>query len=547
MFPSIDLEGARSQLGIDTFRRGTAYAREARVIRCLWDPDACSLLGNVRGNRGRTYTTTVQLSEEATDIWTMELGLCSCPMQVDCKHVAAIVIAAAGVTKTRAQCTPPAPASPAWRQSLDALLPTTSTSEAATTPLAIELSLSQAGHSPALDARLVRPGKRGGWVAGDLSWGRADMLRHYGYPDAQVRLLRELYATYRASNSTGYYSYSYGGYSYGDVKTISLLQFESPQLWPLLDEARQVGVRLVQPRAQRDVPASATAQMCLDVTVDDVGDTTVTPVLRVDGEPTLPVAFIGSSGHGAVYTEGGLSLARLDKPAPTALQRMALDNEPLVIPAKEATRFAAEYYPRLRHVTAVTSSDGSFTPPTIAGPTLVLRADYRDSHELELTWEWAYRLGNNEFRAPVGPSPDAGYRDLDAETKLAAGIDAPLERFRLRAADGTLIAWTRLSGLDTMRFATELLPCLPSSRSRMEVIGDPADYREAGGSLVIGVTTDGPRRDGLVRSRRHDQRRGHAGSVRDGVPALARGSRTCCFPTAPTSRWTSRSCWSCAS
>ena len=139
----------------------------------------------------------------------------------------------------------------------------------------------------------------------------------------------------------------------------------------------------------------------------------------------------------------------------------------------------------------MTSSAESFTPPTIAGPTLVLRADYRDSHELELTWEWAYRLGNNEFRAPVGPSSDAGYRDLDAETRLAAGIDAPLERFRLRAADGTLIAWTRLSGLDTMRFATELQPLLAElPEVALEVIGDPADYREAGGSLVIGVTTD---------------------------------------------------------
>ena len=59
-------------------------------------------------------------------------------------------------------------------------------------------------------------------------------------------------------------------------------------------------------------------------------------------------------------------------------------------------------------------------------PTLVLRADYWDSHELELTWEWVYRLGDNEFRALVGSSPDAGYRDLDAETRLAAGIDAPL-------------------------------------------------------------------------------------------------------------------------
>ena len=178
MFPSINLEGALSQLGADTFRRGVAYAREGRVIRCLWDPDACSLLGNVRGSRGRTYTTTVQLSEEATDNWTVQLGLCSCPMQADCKHVAAIVVAAAGVTKTRGQRTPTAPSPPAWRQSLDALLPASSTNDAVTTPLAIELSLSQAGHSPTLDARLVRPGKRGGWVAGDLSWARVDMLRH---------------------------------------------------------------------------------------------------------------------------------------------------------------------------------------------------------------------------------------------------------------------------------------------------------------------------------------------------------------------------------
>jgi superfamily II DNA or RNA helicase len=494
IFPSIDLESSLPQLGVDAFHLGMAYAREGRVIRCLWDPDACCLLGSVRGSRGRTYTTTVQLSEEDTDIWAVEFGECSCSMQLDCKHVAAIVVAAAGVTKPRAQRTPPAPSPPAWRQSLDALLPTASAGDAAMTPLAIELSLSQAGHSPALDARLVRPGKRGGWAAGDLSWGRVDMLAHYGYPDAQVRLLRELYATYRASNSTGYHSYSsysYGGYSSGDVRTISLLRFESPQLWPLLDEARRVGVRLVQQRAQRDVPAYATARLCLDVTVDELGDLAVTPTLQVDSATARPVAFIGSSGHGVVYTDDGLRLARLDMPAPAALQRMAIGDQQLVIPAEEAARFAADYYPKLRHIAAFTSSDESFTPPRITGPTLVLCAHYQDAHELELTWEWAYRVGDNEFRALVYPSPDVDYRDLDAESMLVADIDAPLELFGLRAADGTLIARTRLSGLETMRFATELQPMLAELPDvALEVIGDPADYREAGGSLVVEVTTD---------------------------------------------------------
>ena len=493
MYPSIDLESVHSRLGVDTYRRGLEYARDGRVVRCLWNPDAGSLVGNVRGNRGCTYATTVQLSPDLADTWTVDIGLCSCPMQVDCKHVAAVVIAVTGITKTgptRAgqRAAPMRPAPSVWRQSLDALLPNTSASDAFTTPLAIELNLTASGPSPTLDARLVRPGKRGGWVAGDLSWSRVAMLRHYGYPDAQVHLLQEFYAAYRASasNSTGYYSYSYA-----DVKTISLLQFESPQLWPLLEEARRIGVRLVQARAQQDVPAYATARLSLDVTADESGDLAVTPVLQVDGATARPVAFIGSSGHGVVYTDRGLRLARLDKPAPKALQRMALGDQPLVIPGHEATWFAAEYYPRLRHIAAFTSSDESFTPPLITGPTLVLRADYRVAHELELTWEWAYRVGDSDFRAPVDTTVDAGYRDLDAENRLASSIDAPLESFGLRAADGKLIARTRLSGLETMRFATELQPLLAELPDvALEVTGDPVDYREAGGSLVIGVTTD---------------------------------------------------------
>ena len=215
IYPSIDLATRSTLLGDDTYRRGVAYAREGRVLSCVWDPDAHNLFGAVRGSQGRTYTTTVQLSPVDTDTWNVESGFCSCPVQVNCKHVAAIVVAAAGATKMRAQRTPPPPAPTAWRQSLDALLPPASTNDRVGTPLAIELSLSVSGPSPTLDARLVRPGKRGGWVAGDLSWGKLHMLRHCGYPDAQLRLLQELYATYRASssNSTGYYRYSYGGYT----------------------------------------------------------------------------------------------------------------------------------------------------------------------------------------------------------------------------------------------------------------------------------------------------------------------------------------------
>jgi superfamily II DNA or RNA helicase len=484
MFPSIDLDSALSLVGIDTFRRGVSYAREGRVVRCQWNPNQGSLAGSVRGSQGRTYTTTVELSEGVDGIWTVEAGLCSCPMTLDCKHVAAVVTAIAGSAKLPAPQKPPAP--PAWRKSLDALLPAAPASGAATTPLAIELSLSGNGGPPSLSARLVRPGARGGWVAGDLSWSKLDMLSYYGHPDAHVAVVREFHTIYRASNSTGYQIYSYG-----DTKSISLLRFDSAQLWPLLDEASRVGLRLVQPRGQQDVPAYAAAQLCLDVTAGKTGDLTIAPVMQVGGGAVRPAAFIGSSGHGVVYTEpdSGLRLARLDNPVPKELQRMAIASDPLTVPAGDAPRFTADYFPRLRRLASLTSSDESFTLPAIEGPALVLSAAYRDAHRLELAWEWEYRLGDNNFRTTVASLEDNGYRDLEAENELAASIDAPLERFGLRDAQGVLTG-TRLSGLDTMLFATELAPLLAGfPEISLEVDGDPARYREVGSSLVIGLST----------------------------------------------------------
>lgn len=67
------------------------------------------------------------------------------------------------------------------------------------------------------------------------------------------------------------------------------------------------------------MPAYAAAQLCLDIRADESRDLTVAHVLQVDGAVAQPVAFIGSSGHGVVYTDPGLRLARLDKPAPAAL------------------------------------------------------------------------------------------------------------------------------------------------------------------------------------------------------------------------------------
>jgi uncharacterized Zn finger protein len=95
-YPSIDLNSTFDVLPTDTWRRGISYVQESRVLSCVWDPILHSLFGGVDGNDGRIYMTTVRLSPADSVTWDVESGSCSCPVQLNCEHVAAILIAAAG-------------------------------------------------------------------------------------------------------------------------------------------------------------------------------------------------------------------------------------------------------------------------------------------------------------------------------------------------------------------------------------------------------------------------------------------------------------------
>jgi superfamily II DNA or RNA helicase len=519
MVLEFDLASLRRVTGGGSYARGAEYARQGAVLHARWDPEDNALRGMVRGHGTSVYETAAFFSLADGLPAEFELGECSCPVEFSCKHVVALVLSALAPV-SRGTARPESPRPPAWEQSLESLLGPGGSAQPGTTPLAIELALAggagqarwggpAAGQAPLrLMARLVRPGRNGGWVGSGLGWGKLDALRYSrDYSEQQVRLLRELYVLYQACDGrSGYY-----GYHYGDDRSIELSSVGSRQLWPLLDEAEAAGLRLVYPGKRGVLGKYREAEFCLDVTRGEAGGLRMVPVIRAgDGEPSVPVAFIGAGGHGAVCVgpsetvgEPGswrFRLARLARPVPVPLQRMALEDESLDVPAAAEPRFRDRYYPRLRRAAAVISSDGSFTPPVICGPDLLLRARYGSGHELEVSWEWAYRVGDSPLRAPLeAGGPDDGYRDLAAEQALLAGLDLPLDRYGLLTrgdrAPGApvpaLAPHTRLTGIDTMRFTTELLPLLADQPGLVvEVDGEPADYREAGDSLRIAVSTD---------------------------------------------------------
>jgi superfamily II DNA or RNA helicase len=510
-----DLANVAAAVGATTFERGQGYARGRRVLSVGWDPDRHRLTGSVVGHDA-IYSTTASFSEAHGEL-TLVDGECSCPVGRRCKHVAALVITATEARRTGRfaplpRAAPPARASApiqalsSWETPLRALIHTRELSSDGA-PLAIELAVLNngvaGGGAPRLKARLMRPGARGGWVNGSLTWNGLDSWQGQSgeYRTDQIAVLRELRATQQAREG-GMSHY----YTYATEKALDLSDC-SAQLWPLLDEALRLGVTLIHTRATLgEVPCSE-GEVALDVTRGEGGGALVQAVLRVGGDDTVdglePVLFLGRDGHGLVCSEPAdgrdprnphLRLVRLVRPAPMRLQKLLLDREPLTIPASDLERFANEISPALHGIATVISSDGSFTPPEISAPELVLHATYGDDHRVEVAWEWVYTVGATPHRVPLGASGPA-FRDRGAERAIlvAARIDETgLGRFGLVDDAGRpAAAAVMLTGLDNLHLTTEELPRLAVLPGlTVEVTGEPADYRDVGESLEIAVSTE---------------------------------------------------------
>jgi superfamily II DNA or RNA helicase len=526
----VELSEVEAIVGTRTFQRGRSYASDNRVVTIEWDPDIKTLTGAVIG-RGAVYSTAAFFASDGDGSLGLDDGECTCPVGYNCKHVAAIVIAAsdglgsdrlrggrrpprvATAAKPRTPATPQTAAAPqSWEGPLRALIDTPA-ARATGNELAIELALHASGLAgggpPRLLAKLMRAGARGGWVNGSLAWSGLESwhVKDGEYRPDHLALARELYAVHRTREGRATYHYGYGA-----DKTLDLGGCDSVQLWSLLDEADHLGVKLIHALpGLGEVRLHQRGELLIDVTQQGDQGALVRAVLQVDGEDNEglePVLFIGSSGHGVVCAERGddgsshepdsrrLRLVRLVKSAPAALQRMVLGGERLSIPAGGIQRFAEELYPALRNVATVVSSDDSFTPPEISAPMLVLRASYSADHAVDVGWEWAYQVGAATRHAPLasnGAGP--GFRDLEAERAILAAADLTgmdLERLGLldgagRPADGHAVS---LRGIDSMRLTTEMLPRVAERADvAVEVVGEPADYRDVGDLLTIGVST----------------------------------------------------------
>ncbi|MDR5698538.1 DEAD/DEAH box helicase [Agromyces aerolatus] len=358
-----------------------------------------------------------------------------------------------------------------------------------------------------LAVRPVAAGARNGWAKAGLTWQNiAFQGASQGYDPEQARWFAHL-ALLKGRSPSVYTTYG--------SEWITLDEYESPLLWAHLADAARLGVALVGSPATRTVRLATSATVGLDARYDrpdasgepraradlpthaGTADLVLTPNVELDGRvmPAAAARAIGDHGLYAFdFAAGELTLA----PVPGGLspaQRAVLDQprDIRVVPG-EAVEFLRSAYPRLAEALPITSHDDSFEPPPPMPATLVLHARFEPDEVLHLAWHWEHADGRRELIAddPVldaaagASGSDAADPDLDPEVIEPARDELgglPMAPITLRGAD---VAW----------FADRVIRRLRRlDRVRVDVTGDPPDYREAGVPQLTVTTVESPKTD----------------------------------------------------
>ena len=512
--PLVDVTDIIRVVGGAAFQRGQGYAKSGAVEFLEWDATAGVLRARVRGSAPAPYQVLLQLEEKRQGDYRLLDNHCSCPLGYDCKHVAAAALQSnTGHLLSRHELTPVQPRVPDWQESLQTLISADLSASAApssATPMALQFELRHLttsrwgaeAHPPGrrgsfhLGVRPVVRNAKGNWVKNNLAWSNIS-YQTYGLklqPD-QHRWFSQFPALHR-SNGVSYFGQN--------DSWLYLDDFANPLLWQLLEEAIRLGIEFVGSTKSSAVQLGSLATISLDVRAASgpgfPADTTsaaaleLTPTLDIDGQPFPPEAagVIGSHGIYVRTPDNVITLAPTERELTAQDKNLLLQGNPVEVPEADAPVFLEKFYPRLRQVLPVTSSDSSVRFPEILPPALVLRATYQADDELVLDWEWEYRQGGTTTRVPLagsgtGSGPGAGsgagdqYRDVPAEARLLAEVGAVLAAVpRPRT----------LRDIDAAEFTQYQLPKLEKLQGvKVEVHGDRPDYRELTGTPQLKITT----------------------------------------------------------
>ena len=227
-------EAIIQMVGHEAFARAMVYVKSGHVYDVDVDAEALTVKGRVRGTVRDDYAVTVFLASSRSGAISVYRSQCTCPVALDCKHAAAVLIVArhlvAGTAAER----------PEWERILDKLLAAEPTVPAAdVAPLALEFGVERIpafrGYLGRQDLR-IRPARRsrsGSWVRSGISWDDLDFVARSYVPEQ-----RELLLQFRAAAGAS------ARYALPRTAWLSLGTVSSA-FWGLLDQAAATGLTIL--------------------------------------------------------------------------------------------------------------------------------------------------------------------------------------------------------------------------------------------------------------------------------------------------------------
>ncbi|MCU1404448.1 MAG: hypothetical protein JWQ43_751 [Glaciihabitans sp.] len=556
--PLVDVGDIIRLVGQASFQRARGYARGGAVAEFVWDPASQALNSAVQGNVTHPYRCHITLTSAKDGFYRPVSSSCTCPVSENCKHVAATMLVSNDAhlkqierdnlqtgsqlltrtiqTKARQTTLTTSQAEPSWKTTMTALTaakaPSTArpfgsgppaASQSPRTPLGLQFELreqtprtadrwrgptarpastvAEPGASYRLGVRPVIPGSTGNWVRTNVTWNSiTHQMNQLALNPEQHRWFTEFAALYRATTRDVYTG--------ADPDWIYLDDFHSPLLWPLLADAKKLGIELVGTKKNAVVSIAKRAVVSLDAsrrgeasssasTPSELKDLYLSAVLMIDGEQ-YPVGQAGALGYHGVYhyelaPEPVYVLAPSNEPLSDEQRRLLKQPEPMVVPGDDVEEFINEFYPKLRRSVEVTSTDESVDFPEIVPPVLVLTATFRAKHVLRLAWDWEYSDAGKLSRLPLrATAGDDELRDAIAEKTVVDLAEQVLNTASESSLDifEQLQPLTTLQGLPAAEFTDKTLPVIEKLPGiRVEIAGTKPDYQELTEAPTLTIKT----------------------------------------------------------
>jgi len=386
--------------GPTAFARGRRYAEAHRVSNISVSGNGEIIAATVRGSRSQVYQTLVFSESVGKRIsWR---GSCSCPVGSNCKHTAALILAA----RERADAAGAPPGDTDWERRLIHMLRTRGTPRRA---VAIEISAQNSGahRTGRLGLLPLIAGKRG-WIKQGISWRAVfdgDLAGQVA-PEA-LECLADLAAM------------DPDGYLYYHNARIALETLPS-RVWGVLRRSVDAGVTLTTAqRGGSQVRILPGLRAGVGVKRRKDGTALIAPSVDLSGVEGLTAGGargsrprpIGDPTHGYALTgtDGVLNLMPLDPLPGEVLGRILRREERIAVPAADVERFENTHLGRLAAAVPIIDLDPALRLPDTGEPVAVLRVKvHAAEHRAETTWVIRYvtKDGENRGEAAVDdPAP----------------------------------------------------------------------------------------------------------------------------------------------